>query len=205
MNSVSNEKDELIALSNGSNKAFETIYKRYAGQLYNFVMTLSRGNRYMAEEVVQSVFMKLWEMREQINPDKKILPLLSTIAKNMLMSKYQRQTLEHLYHEFLLKEHAAHNVAIETEIERAIDQKDIENYIDKLIERLPSSRKLIFELNKKEYLSAGQIAERMKISVSTVETQLSLATKFIRKKVEENYNTLFSLLALLINYKNGGG
>jgi RNA polymerase sigma-70 factor (ECF subfamily) len=188
---------EIIALKNGSHKAFEAIYKRYGGKLYNFIMTISQGDRYMAEEVVQSTFIKLWELREQINPEKNILYFLSAIAKNMLMNKYQRQTVEYLYRELLQKEHPTHD----TNTEKEIDRKWLENYLDELIEQLPPSRKKIFILSKKNDLSVKQIAELMQISVSTVETQISLATKFIRKQVEKNYDKLFTLLVLLINFK----
>ena len=62
---MSGEEKELTALKNGSYQAFEAIYKRYAGKLYNFIMTLSHGDCYMAEEIVQSVFIKLWEVHHK--------------------------------------------------------------------------------------------------------------------------------------------
>lgn len=189
------EVKELSALSNGSDKAFETIYRQYSGKLYNFIMTISHGDRYMAEEVVQSTFIKLWEVREQIEPERSILSYLSTIAKNMLMNKYQRQTVEFLYQQLLLKEQPAYDTATEKEP----DRKWLEDYVDELIEQLPPSRKKIFILSRKKELSTKEIAEIMQISVSTVETQLSLATKFIRKQFEKNYDKLFFLSMLFIN------
>ena len=189
------EINELISLKNGSEKAFETIYNRYSGKLYNFIMTISHGNRYMAEEIVQSAFVKLWEVREQINPDKSILPFLSVIAKNMLLNKYQRQTVEFLYQEFVLKE----QMTFDTITEKDIDRKWLENFVDELINQLPPARKKIFILSKKDDLSTKQIAEIMQISVSTVETQLSLATKFMRKEFEKNYDKLFLLGIAFVN------
>lgn len=189
-----NEVNELIALKNGSEKAFETIYNRYAGKLYNFIMTISHGDRYMAEEIVQSTFVRLWEVREQINPQKSILSYLSTIAKNMLMNKYQRQTVEFLYQEFALKQ----TVYQDNITEKEIDRKWLEDFVDELIERLPPSRKRIFILSRKEELSTREIAERMHISISTVETQLSIAMKFMRSEFEKNYDKLFLLAFILL-------
>ncbi|MDO5522505.1 MAG: RNA polymerase sigma-70 factor [Bacteroidia bacterium] len=186
---MSNEVNELIALKNGSEKAFEAIYNRYAGKLYNFVMALSNGDRYMAEEVVQSAFIKLWEVREDINAEKSLLSYLSTIAKNMLLNKYQRQTVEYLYKELVIKEHLEPDFTTEKEIER----KWLEDYVNELIEQLPPARKRIFILRRKKDLSAKEIAQIMQISVSTVETQLSLATRFMRKNFEKNYDKLFLL------------
>lgn len=189
------EVKELSSLKSGSDKAFETIYKRYSGKLYNFIMTISQGDTYMAEEIVQSTFIKLWEVRQQIEPERSILSYLSTIAKNMLMNKYQRQTVEFLYQQLLLKEQPAYD----TSTEKETDRKWLEGYVDELIEQLPPSRKQIFILRRKKELSTREIAEIMHISVSTVETQLSLATKFIRKQFEKNYDKLFLLSMIFVN------
>ena len=191
---MSGEEKELTALKNGSYQAFEAIYKRYAGKLYNFIMTLSHGDCYMAEEIVQSVFIKLWEVHREIDPEKSILSFLSVIAKNMLINKYQRQTMEYLYQEFVLNEEPASDTIMEKEI----DAKWLEQFIDELIEQLPPSRKRIFILSRKKDLSTKQIAEIMQIFVSTVETQLWLAVKFIRKQFEKNYDKLFLLCFVLL-------
>lgn len=195
MINTNNEKSELTDLRNGSVKAFETIYNRYSGKLYNFIMTISKGDKYMSEEIVQSTFIRLWEVHEQIDPQHRILSYLSTIAKNLLFNKYKRQTVEYLYKEYALKEQIDYGNITEEEI----DKKWMENFINELIEQLPPSRKRIFILKKKEDLSTKQIAEIMKISVSTVETQISLAMKFIRTEFEKNYDKLF-YLALLVNF-----
>lgn len=191
---MSGEEKELTALKNGSYQAFEAIYKRYAGKLYNFIMTLSHGDCYMAEEIVQSVFIKLWEVHREIDPEKSILSFLSVIAKNMLINKYQRQTMEYLYQEFVQNEEPA----CDTIMEKEIDAKWLEQFIDELIEQLPPSRKRIFILSRKNYLSTKQIAKIMQISVSTVETQLWLAVKFIRKHFEKNFHRLFLLGLILL-------
>jgi RNA polymerase sigma-70 factor (ECF subfamily) len=189
------EVKELKALSNGSDKAFENIYKQYSGKLYNFIMTISHGDRYTAEEIVQSVFVKLWEVRQQIQPEKSVLSYLSVIAKNMLLNRFQRQTIEFLYQEYILQEQSPFDTATEKEL----DRKWLEDFIDELIDQLPPSRKKIFILSRKDDLSTKQIAEMMHISVSTVETQLSLATRFMRRQLEKNYDKLFLLcLTLLI-------
>jgi len=188
------ETDDLIALRNGSPQAFERIYHRYGGKLYNFIMTLSHGDRYLAEEIVQSVFIKLWEVREQIHPEKSVIFYLSTIGKNMLMNTYQRQTIEFVYRKLLSEQ----QVDYDTTTEEEIDRKWLENFADELIRQLPPSRQKIFILSRKEGYSNKQIAEMLNISVSTVETQLSLAMKFMRKEFQKNRDKLFVLLICLL-------
>ena len=64
-----NEKRLLTELKNGSFHAFERLYNMYSGKLYNFIMRISSGNQYMAEEVVQSAFIRVWEVRERVEPE----------------------------------------------------------------------------------------------------------------------------------------
>ena len=60
MVNFTDEKHLLIDLKDGSFQAFERLYNMYSGKLYNFIMRLSSGNQYMAEEVVQSTFIRIW-------------------------------------------------------------------------------------------------------------------------------------------------
>ncbi|MBP8727818.1 MAG: sigma-70 family RNA polymerase sigma factor, partial [Bacteroides sp.] len=97
------EKRLLAELGAGSFQAFEKLYHRYSGKLYNFIMRISAGNRYMAEEVVQSTFIRIWEVRGTVDPESSFISFLCTIAKNLLMNMYQRQMVEFVYNEYLMK------------------------------------------------------------------------------------------------------
>ena len=194
MKNIYNENNELIDLQNGSFKAFEAIYNAYSGKLYNFIMTISKGDKYMSEEIVQSTFIRLWEVHEQIDPQHRILSYLSKIAKNQLFNKYKRQTVEYVYQKYILNKQTNHDNTTENEI----DFRWLDKFVNELIQQLPPSRKKIFILKKKENRSTKEIAEMMNISVSTVETQLSLAMKFFRNEFEKNYDKLF-YFALLVN------
>lgn len=110
------------------------------------------------------------------------------------MNKYQRQTIEFLYQKLLLETQIDHDNSIEEEL----DRKWLEKFFNELIEQLPPSRKKIFVLSKKEGFSNKQIAEILNISVSTVETQLSLAMKFIRKEFQKNRDKLLLISICLL-------
>ena len=86
MVNFTDEKHLLIDLKNGSFQAFERLYNMYSGKLYNFIMRLSSGNQYMAEEVVQSTFIRIWEVREKVDTNASFISFLCTIAKNLLMN-----------------------------------------------------------------------------------------------------------------------
>ena len=178
------EKLLLIKLKEGSFQAFEKLYTMYSGKLYNFIMRLSSGDRYMAEEVVQSTFIRIWEVRAKVDSDASFISFLCTIAKNLLMNMYQRQTVEYVYNEYLLKS----GVDRDSQTEDDIDLRFLNDYIDSLAEELPAQRKKIFILSKRQNYTNKEIAGMMGISESTVATQLSLAVKFMREQLMKHYD-----------------
>ena len=185
-----NEKRLLTELKNGSFQAFERLYNMYSGKLYNFIMRISSGNQYMAEEVVQSAFIRVWEVRERVEPESSFISFLCTIAKNLLMNMYQRQTVEYFYNEYLKNT----GVDRDSQTEESIDLRFLNEYIDSLAEELPAQRKKIFILSKRQNYTNKEIAEMMGISESTVATQLSLAVKFMREQLMKHYDKIVALL-----------
>ena len=185
-----NEKRLLTELKNGSFQAFERLYNMYSGKLYNFIMRISSGNQYMAEEVVQSAFIRVWEVRERVEPESSFISFLCTIAKNLLMNMYQRQTVEYVYNEYLKNT----GVDRDSQTEESIDLRFLNEYIDSLAEELPVQRKKIFILSKRQNYTNKEIAEMMGISESTVATQLSLAVKFMREQLMKHYDKIVALL-----------
>ena len=191
-----NEKRLLTELKNGSFHAFERLYNMYSGKLYNFIMRISSGNQYMAEEVVQSAFIRVWEVRERVEPESSFISFLCTIAKNLLMNMYQRQTVEYVYNEYLKNT----GVDRDSQTEESIDLRFLNEYIDSLAEELPAQRKKIFILSKRQNYTNKEIAEMMGISESTVATQLSLAVKFMREQLMKHYDKIVALLfAFFVN------
>ena len=191
-----NEKRLLTELKNGSFHAFERLYNMYSGKLYNFIMRISSGNQYMAEEVVQSAFIRVWEVRERVEPESSFISFLCTIAKNLLMNMYQRQTVEYVYNEYLKNT----GVDRDSQTEESIDLRFLNEYIDSLAEELPAQRKKIFILSKRQNYTNKEIAEMMGISESTVAMQLSLAVKFMREQLMKHYDKIVALLfAFFVN------
>lgn len=186
----------LQLLTEGSFPAFEKLYNLYSGKLYNFMMRISSGNRYMAEEVVQQTFIRVWEVREKIDPAENFISYLCTIARNMSMNMYQHQTVEYIYTEYLLKSSSDRD----HQTEENTDLRFLNDYIDSLTEELPPSRKKIFLLSKRRGYTNKEIAAMLGISESTVATQLSLAVKFMREQFIKHYDKLVLILwAFFVN------
>lgn len=190
------EKEELELLKNASKQSFENLYYRYSGKLYNFVMKVSKGDTYIAEELVQRTFIKVWETKEFVNPDKSFISYLCTIAKNMLLNEYEHQTVQYIYHEYV----KLNMTGIDSMTEKEVEKDLLEEYIDILTENLPPKRREIFILSRKEGLSNKRISELLQISESTIETQLSKALSFMKTQLQKHYEyILFILITMKIN------
>jgi len=188
------EKEELELLKKGSSPSFDSLYRRYSGKLYNFVMKLSKGNSYMAEELVQRTFIKVWETKEYVNPDKSFISYLCTIAKNMLLNEYEHQTIQFIYEEYI----KVRSVVNDDSTEKEVDKNLLEEYIDKLADKLPPKRREIFLLSRKEGLSNKEIAQKLNITESTIETQLSKALAFMKSEIKAHYDNILAILISLL-------
>jgi len=187
------EKTELELLRNASMQSFDALYKRYSGKLYNFVMRVSKGNSYISEEIVQRTFIKVWETKEQINPDKLFISYLCTIAKNMLLNEYEHQTVEYIYQEYV----KLNMLDIDSSTEKEVDKDLLEEYIDKLTDNLPPRCREIFILSRKKGLSNKKISEQLRISESTIETQLSKALSFMKSNLQKHYEYILLIIITL--------
>lgn len=171
------ERNLIALLKQGSREAFATLYRQYWQQVYNFCH-LYLINADDVEDVVQEVFIKVWENREWIREDERFKGLLFIITRNLVFNQHRKKVNESLYKVTLL-------AALEEseEIEEEIDANDLRAYIERLIDELPPRRREIFNLSRKEQKSYKEIAELLHISEKTVENQIGEALKYLRKNV----------------------
>lgn len=183
------ESQHINQLKKGDILSFEYLYNCWSGKLYNFVMRISRGDGYLAEEIVQYVFIKVWENHESLDPDKSFGAYLCTIAKNQLVNIYQHRMQEYLYQEKTTSSEQSENTT-----EKEVDYHLLEEYINSLIEQLPPARKEIFILSRRSLLTNKEIAEKLHVSENTVESQITKAISFLRSKINQHYSLSIPLL-----------
>jgi len=104
-------------------------------------------------------------------------------CKNMLVNEYEHQTIQYIYSEFV----RVHMADIENSTELDVDKMLLDEYIEKLTEKLPPKRREIFILSRRNGLSNKQISEKLNISESTIETQLSKALAFMKNEMSLHY------------------
>lgn len=188
------EKNELKALQKGAVCAFDSLYKKYADKLYFFVMKLSKNDNYMAEEIVQRVFIKIWESRTSVDVDKSFLNYLATIAKNMLMNEYKHLTVVYVYEKYILESTSSFDYTPEINIE----QTSLRNYIIEQARFLPKERRKVFLLHFNKNYSTKEIGKLLNKSESTVEKQLQQSKKQIIDGIRNHIDKILMLLLLSI-------
>lgn len=182
------DEEVLILLKKGDKSAFETVYWKYNAWVYNFIQSLLY-DKSLAEDLTQTVFLKIWEKRETIDPELGFEAYLFAIARNLVY----KETEKRLHAESLALLMEAHPEEFDLQTEEKIDAESLREYIEDLVELLPSGRKRIFNLSRREHLSNKEIAACLSISEKTVETQLYRALRYLKQKLSDD-----SRLALLI-------
>lgn len=171
------EQSKIKGLIQGSKEAFTTLYNHYWHQVYNF-SRLYLNNKDTAEEVVQEVFVKIWESHEMIREEENFKGLLFIITRNLIFNRFRKNVSEDFYRMTVLS-------ALEQsyDIEEEIEANNLREYIDMLIEELPPRRREIFNLSRKEHLSYKEIACQLGISEKTVENQIGEALKYLKRNI----------------------
>ena len=180
----------ISRLRAGDMIAFDVIYRNYSKKLYAFAFGLLKDHD-QAEELVQDVFVTLWEKREQINPELHFDNYLFTICYNAVRKFFRKKKMENRVKEYLLK-NTPESIP---ETSNTIIYNELLDLVERTADRLPEKRRAVFKLSRQEGLQIKEIAERLNISSRTAETHLAKALKFIKKEMEK-----VSILTLLYFY-----
>jgi len=168
----------LLSLKKGNHKAFEKVFIAYFNKVKHFIEKIIRSE-IDAEELTQDIFVKLWTNRNLINVEKSFSSFLFTMAYYSSLN-YLKHALVH--DKFIININKTFTEGINT-TEETIFATEINLLIELAVEQMPQQRKRIFLLSRKEGLSNEEIAKQLNISKKTVENQLSLALKELRKVV----------------------
>lgn len=171
------ETEWILALKNGNLRAFSMLFDRYGKRLYHFSLSYLKSVE-DAEEIVQEVFLKIWNNREFLSIEKSFESYLFTIAKNGILNTIRKSKSEQAYLNYK-KNHPDKNVLLDDEL----DFNELEKAYEKSIDKLSPRRKEIYLLSRQQSLSNTEIAEKMNISVKTVENQMTSAKSEIRKNL----------------------
>jgi RNA polymerase sigma-70 factor, ECF subfamily len=160
--------------------AFKELFKKNYPPLCIYCKLKYGFDIHLAEDIVHSSFIKLWETRQTIAPDMSPRPYLYKMVDNL--------SLNTLRHQKIRQRHAAHLLKTTSEDFsetnfNSIDLKQLSSAIDAAIAELPEQMRIIFKLRKFDGLKYAEIASRLNISVKTVDTQISRAMTKLKEKL----------------------
>ncbi|EXY66705.1 sigma-70 family RNA polymerase sigma factor, partial [Bacteroides fragilis] len=121
-------------------------------------------------EVVQEVFVKLWEARIFLKENESFKGFLFIITRNIIFNQFRKSFNENAYKTTVLS-----SAEVEYDIENEMDAADLQGYIKKLISELTPRQQEVFHLSREEHLSYKEIAIRLSISEKTVERHINEA------------------------------
>lgn len=175
------EKALQALIAGGNRRAFAQFYELHIQHVYRYIFLFTRSKQ-DTEEILQDIFIKVWEQREKLPHIEATREYLFRMAKNKLLDNIRHQQIRHRVQQELKRtnEFSAGTTA---------DQCAYKEYyqtVQQAIDKLPPKRKLIFRLNIENGLSQDEIAAQLHISKSVVQKQLYSATHFVRQYLFEH-------------------
>jgi len=189
-----NDHSLVQLLQKGNVKAFDLLFEGYSSKLFGFALKYFK-NEADAEELIQEVFVKVWENRESLKSELSFKSYLFTIALNQIRKHFNKKATSLRYLESLQNE-------TEFSENQAINDDNYESallQINLIIKQMPPRRREIFMKSKLEGKSSKEIAVELNISAGTVDNQVSEALRFIRTQLKSE-NMVLVLFAILFVY-----
>lgn len=177
-------------IKSGEKNAYQELFERYAPRIYQFSLSYLK-NKSDSEELVQDVFLKIWEKRETLDQSKNIKAFIFKIAVNTIYDFIRRKNIESAYKEFAGSNFESQH---DSTWHQVIFDEMVDN-LDVLVGQMPQERQKIFRLSREDGLTNEEIALKLNLSIRTVENQLYRAISFLKKHFRTD-----SLLTMLFLY-----
>ena len=178
----------------GDIKSFDLLYHTFYNRLYSFVFSLIKI-RTETEGIVQEIFIKLWESRNQLKKQSSFESFIFTIAYNTTISLLRKKATEQKYIDYIK------SIQVETElptIDEKIDLENINKSINEIIDKLPNRQKEVFNLKYFEDFSYKQIAQKLDISVNTVENHMVKSHRFLKQNLNKKLASSLLFISLFL-------
>jgi RNA polymerase sigma-70 factor (family 1) len=188
--SSGNEKDILVKAAEGNEAAFRILFDKYHQKIYSFAFHLTRS-RFLAEEITQEVFLKIWLKRQDLAGINFFYSYLKVVCRNVGLNYLDRIAREKL----ILKYIELNSADADHSTVNTVLSNEYQQILDDVIDRLPEQQRKVFLLSRQDGLKYDEIAAQLHISRHTVNEYMKKALLFIRNQLHRQLN--LSLLYLL--------
>ena len=190
----SEERSLILRLIEGDEDAFCELYATYKNRLIYFAMRFLKSREY-AEDVFQDAFTVVWQSRRFINPDASFSSYLYTIMRNRILNHLRNAANEEKLKESILSQALDYT----EDTKREVMLNDLKSLISHALQQLTPRQREIFEMSREAQLSHKEIADKLGISVNTVQEHISTSLKLIRTYlIKYSGSEYVDLLLLLI-------
>ncbi len=169
-------------LKGGDRNAFQVIFDAYSERLFHFAYSYLKDSN-DTEEIVQDVFLRLWEIRTEVDEDKSFKSFLYKMTVNRVFNHLKHQIVRQKYEEHLMSLDSSFSETPEETLRR----NELTDKIQDVLNKLPEQKRRIFILSRLKGYSNAEISEKLGLSVRTVENQVYRATKFLKEHLKDDY------------------
>ena len=159
------DKQIISGIKADDTAAFNNAYFRYHEQIYNFVFKKSQSD-YIATEVVQLCYIRLWEKRNSLSETIALNVQLFGMARQVMIDELRKEATRLKYNT------QSSQYPFTDNLMKMIESKDMLKHFEQEIESMPPMRKMVFNLSRDNGLSYLEIAEMLGISTKTVESHI---------------------------------
>ena len=169
--------------------AFELVFKSHFKALHAYACTMVKEVE-AAEEIVQNIFLKLWEKKDSLNIDSSIKAYLYKAVHNESLNVLKHKKVKTAY-----QIHTAYQMKNETDnAAKKVLTAELEAKLRVALNKLPEQCRTIFQLSRFEELKYKEIANQLGLSVKTIENQMGKALKIMRLEMSEFLPVIIMLL-----------
>jgi len=187
------ERTLLTLVAAGDRQAFTELYTTHLNNLYRYIFLFTKSKE-ETEEILQEIFIKIWQNREKLSEVDSIKNYLFRFAKNKLLDKIRHMQIR----QRVLSEIKRTKSISETTTSDQCAYREYYHVVQQAIEKLPPKRKLIFRLNIENGLSQDEIARQLNISKSVVKKQIYRASLFVREYLFKHGEISFPILSTFL-------
>lgn len=155
------------------------LYQEYSPRIHRFAISYLKSES-DAEELVQEVFMRLWEKRMNLQESGNIRAYIFKIAANCIYDLIRKKNVQQAFFDFISDK----SLSSDNTWQEVVFQ-DMHNQINSLIKQLTPQQQRIFQLSKFEGLSNDEIAKKLQLSKRTIENQLYRAVAFLKRNIPD--------------------
>jgi RNA polymerase sigma-70 factor (ECF subfamily) len=184
-------------LKDRNETGFEQVFKFYFKNLHRYALTILQDHD-QAEDIVQNVFYKLWDKMDSLHFQDSIAAYLYRAVYNESLNHLKHKKVRLNYQTYITR-----NMKDQTDgAHRKVMFSELERRLQSAINELPEQCRAIFQMSRFEELRYLEIAQRLGISVKTVENQMGKALKLLRAKLIDYLPFIILLLLNLLNHRS---